>query len=229
MARLILMRHGASMWNEKNLFTGWVDIPLSKKGVAEAIEGGRRICGEPIDVIFCSTLIRSLMTAMLAMNEHESGKVPVIRHPGEGRAETWGKIWGEKVQLETIPTYCAWELNERMYGELQGMDKDAMRAQFGTEQVHIWRRSYAVAPPGGESLAMTAERTLPYFEKEIVPCLAQGKNVFICAHGNSLRSILMKLNNLSPEAVVALELATGKPLLYDYHEGTYHAATDLSR
>ena len=129
MAKLILMRHGASLWNERNLFTGWVDVPLSKKGVQEAIAGGKKIKDEPIDVIFTSTLIRAILTAMLVMNENTSGGVPVILHPDEGKLEDWGKmdwgkIWGE---VETIPTIQAWQLNERMYGQLQGMNKDETR------------------------------------------------------------------------------------------------------
>lgn len=229
MTKLILMRHGASAWNDKNLFTGWVDVPLSKKGVQEALEGGKRIKDEPIDVIFTSTLIRAIMTAMLALNEHHSGKVPVIMHPGEGKLEAWSQIWGEQAKAETIPTFRAWELNERMYGQLQGLNKDETRAKFGAEQVHIWRRSYDVAPPEGESLELTAQRTLPYFEKVIVPYLAHGKNVLIAAHGNSLRSIIMKLKGLTKEEVVALELATGVPLIYEYVNGKFNAAPDLSR
>lgn len=226
MAKLILMRHGASLWNEKNLFTGWVDVPLSKKGVEEAIQGGKKIKNDPIDVIFTSSLIRAIMTAMLVINEHSSGKVPVILHPGEGKIEEWGKIWGH---VETIPTIRAWELNERMYGQLQGMDKDETRKKFGVDQVQIWRRSYDVRPPEGESLEMTAARTLPYFDKEIFPWLERGKNVFISAHGNSLRSIIMELESLSKEEVVALELATGDPIIYEYTHGTFHATRDLSR
>lgn len=223
------MRHGASAWNDKNLFTGWVDVPLSQKGVQEAIEGGKRIKDEPIDVIFTSTLIRSIMTAMLAMNEHTSKKVPVIMHPGEGKLEVWSKIWGEQAAAETIPTFRAWELNERMYGQLQGMNKDETRAKFGAEQVHVWRRSYDVAPPEGESLEQTAQRALPYFEKVIVPYLMQGKNVFISAHGNSLRSIIMQIKGLSKEEVVKLELATGVPVIYDYVNGKFNATPHLSR
>lgn len=226
MAKLYLMRHGASLWNEENRFTGWVDVPLSKKGVEEAIVGGKKLKHEPIDVIFTSTLIRAIMTAMLVMNEHASKKVPVILHPSEGKLEAWGKIWGD---VETIPTIRAWELNERMYGELQGMNKDEMRKKFGAEQVHIWRRSYDIPPPEGESLEMTAKRTLPYFESEIVPWLKKGKNVFVSAHGNSLRSIIMKLDGLSKQEVVSLEIATGEPILYEYTDGKFHASQPLSR
>lgn len=221
MAKLIMMRHGESVWNKLNLFTGWVDVPLSSKGVEEAIQAGKKIKDLPVDVIFTSSLMRGIMTALLAMNEHSSGQVPVITHPGEGKLEEWSKIYSETAVEQTIPVIRAWELNERMYGALQGLNKDETRAKYGPEQVKIWRRSYDVAPPEGESLEMTAARTIPYFEEQIVPFLKQGVNVLISAHGNSLRSILMKLKNLTKEEVVNLELATGAPIVYEYSQGEY--------
>lgn len=221
MVKLILMRHGQSQWNLQNLFTGWVDIPLSSLGVEEALEGGRRIQHEPIDIIFTSTLIRAQMTAMLAMTMHHSGKVPLILHEGKGRLKEWSQIYSTSAAKQTIPVICAWELNERMYGELQGVNKKELADKYGTEQVQIWRRSFDVPPPGGESLQMTAARSIPYFEQTIVPHLDQGQNVFIAAHGNSLRSIIMELDGLSPEEVVQLELATGLPIIYHYEHGTF--------
>jgi 2,3-bisphosphoglycerate-dependent phosphoglycerate mutase len=216
MAKLILMRHGQSQWNLHNLFSGWVDIPLSLKGVEEALEGGRQIQDEPIDIIFTSSLIRAQMTAMLAMTMHHSGKVPVISHQGDKKMEEWSKIYSPHTQAETIPVICAWQLNERMYGELQGLNKADLAEKFGTEQVQIWRRSFDVPPPKGESLKMTAERTIPYFEEAIVPLIKQGMNVFVAAHGNSLRSIIMDLDGLSETEVVSLELPTGMPVIYNY-------------
>src|SRR5262249_17345886 len=115
-AKLIMMRHGESEWNRLNLFTGWVDIPLSSKGVEESIEGGQKIAHVPIDIIFTSSLIRGQMTAMLAMLNHSSGKVPSVQHPGEGKLEEWAQIYSEKAKQTCIPVYCAWQLNERMYG-----------------------------------------------------------------------------------------------------------------
>jgi 2,3-bisphosphoglycerate-dependent phosphoglycerate mutase len=221
MVKLILMRHGQSQWNNYNLFTGWVDIPLSTQGVEEALKGGRTIMDEPIDIIFTSTLIRAQMTAMLAMTVHHSRKVPVILHPGEGKLEEWGSIYSPLSQSQTIPVIRAWELNERMYGELQGVNKKELADKYGPEQVQIWRRSFDVPPPKGESLEMTAARSIPYFEKNIVPCLAQGQNVFVAAHGNSLRSIIMDLDKLSPQEVVRLELATGLPVIYQYSNGRF--------
>lgn len=221
MVKLILMRHGQSQWNLYNVFTGWVDIPLSTKGIEEALEGGRQIKDMPIDMIFTSSLIRAQMTAMLAMSMHHTGKVPVILHPGEGKLEEWARIYGEEAANHTIPVIRAWELNERMYGELQGVNKAELAERFGAEQVHIWRRSYNVAPPHGESLEMTAQRTIPYFEQKIVPELEAGRHIFVSAHGNSLRAIIMKLDNLSPQEVVKLELATGQPIIYEFENGTF--------
>ncbi len=225
MVKLILMRHGQSVWNLYNLFTGWVDIPLSSQGVEEALTNGRRIKDEPIDIIFTSTLIRAQMTAMLALTEHHSGKVPVILHPGEGKLEEWAHIHSAAAQAQTIPVIRAWELNERMYGELQGVNKQELAEKYGAEQVQIWRRSFDVPPPHGESLEMTAARSIPYFEKQILPCLEQGQNVFVVAHGNSLRSIIMKLDGLTPQEVVRLELATGLPVIYNYENGSFTKQT----
>jgi 2,3-bisphosphoglycerate-dependent phosphoglycerate mutase len=228
MSKLILMRHGQSSWNEQNLFTGWVDIPLSEAGIRESIEGGKRIKDIPIDSIFTSTLVRAHMTLALAMLQHAGKKVPVFLHPGEGKREEWGRIYGEEAKKATIPVYSAWELNERMYGELQGLNKAETAKKFGAEQVHLWRRSFDVAPPHGESLAMTAQRAFPYFSKEIAPRLQKGENVLICAHGNSQRAIIMHLDNLSKEQVVKLELATGEPIIYHFEKNA-HERIDLPR
>ncbi len=215
-AKLIMMRHGQSEWNKLNLFTGWVDIPLSSEGVRESIEGGKKIAHLPIDVIFISSLIRAQMTAMLAMLQHSSGKVPCLLHPNEGKLEEWAQIYSDVAKENCIPVYSAWQLNERMYGQLQGMNKQEMMEKYGKEQVHRWRRSFDEAPPQGESLAMTAARTIPYFQDKILPLLKNGQNVFVSAHGNSLRSIVMFLDQLTKEQVVQLELATGDPIVYHF-------------
>jgi 2,3-bisphosphoglycerate-dependent phosphoglycerate mutase len=221
MSQLILMRHGESEWNKKNQFTGWVDIPLSVKGIEEALEGGKQIKDIPIDMIFMSTLIRAQLTAMLAMSQHSEGKIPVVLHEGEGKLEEWSRIYSEEAKANMIPCLVSWELNERMYGELQGYNKAKTAEKFGAEQVKVWRRSYSTPPPSGESLEMTAQRSIPYFEDKIVPFLKEGKNVFVSAHGNSLRSIIMDLDGLSEEEVVALEVPTGKPIIYNYADGTF--------
>lgn len=221
MSTLILLRHGQSEWNKLNLFTGWVDIPLSQKGIEEAIDAGKLIADIPIDFIVTTTLVRAQMTAMLAMTQHASGKVPVIRHEGEGQQDKWSKIYSEATEQQCIPVIRAWELNERMYGELQGLNKAETAERFGADQVKKWRRSYDIPPPHGESLEMTAARSIPYFEEKIVPMLRAGKNVLVVAHGNSLRSIMMVLDHLSHEEVVNLELPTGVPVLYAFDSGTF--------
>lgn len=226
MNKLIMIRHGQSEWNKNNLFTGWVDIPLSMQGINEALAAGELIHTIPIDIIITTTLIRAQMTAMLAMVNHSSNKVPVILHEGEGKLEEWGHIYGEKAKKETIPVLCCWELNERMYGELQGLNKAETIAKYGPDQVKQWRRSFDVSPPGGESLSMTAQRSIPYFQKTVEPLLAQGLNVFICAHGNSLRSIIMYLDGLTEEEVLHLELGTGVPIVYNYDQGIFVKGED---
>lgn len=215
------MRHGESEWNKRNLFTGWVDVPLSAKGVQEAFDGGKLIKDIPIDIIITTTLIRAQMTAMLAMIGHSSGKVPVMMHDGEEKLEEWGQIYSEAAEKNCIPVLKCWELNERMYGELQGLNKAETAEKFGAEQVKIWRRSYDIHPPQGESLKMTAERSIPYFEEIIVPMLQDGYTVFVSAHGNSLRSIIMDLDHLNEEEVVHLEIPTGVPIIYTYDDGKF--------
>jgi 2,3-bisphosphoglycerate-dependent phosphoglycerate mutase len=208
--KLILQRHGQSVWNKRNIFTGWVDIPLSEKGVQEAIEAGKKMAHIPIDVVFTSTLTRAQMTVALSMMHHK--KIPVFLHEE--------KAFGEDGE-DLVPVHMAWELNERMYGKLQGLNKDEMAKEFGAEQVQIWRRSYDVAPPEGESLEMTAARTLPYFQSKIVPLLEEGKNVLVSAHGNSLRSIVMHIEKISKEDIVKLEIPTGEPMVYSYNDGKW--------
>ncbi|KAM7520746.1 hypothetical protein LguiB_019708 [Lonicera macranthoides] len=220
-AALILIRHGESLWNEKNLFTGCVDVPLTKKGVEEAIEAGKRISNIPVDMIYTSALIRAQMTAMLAMTEHRRKKVPIIMHNESERATAWSQIFSEETKKQCIPVVTAWQLNERMYGELQGLNKQETADRYGKEQVHEWRRSYDTPPPNGESLEMCAERAVAYFKEHIEPQLLFGKNVMIAAHGNSLRSIIMYLDKLTSQEVISLELSTGIPMLYISKEGKF--------
>ena len=230
MSLLILMRHGQSMWNAAGLFTGWVDVPLSPTGIDEAREGGRAIAHLPIDEAHVSTLIRAQMTAMIALSEHDGGKTPVFQYPSEvedgmseneTRMREWSQIRGEAGQDGLLPVHVAWQLNERMYGDLQGLNKQATREQYGDEQVHIWRRSYDVPPPEGESLELCAARTLPYLDATLVPALDAGRNVLVAAHGNSLRSIIMAIEGLSREEVLGLEVPTGVPLLYERTDGAW--------
>ena len=186
---LVLVRHGQSEWNAKNLFTGWKDVPLTDKGRAEAHAAGRALKAEGIcfDVAYSSVLERANETLDIILAEIGQSDLPYSRDKA---------------------------LNERDYGDLVGKNKDQARREFGEEQVHIWRRSYDVPPPGGESLKMTAERTIPYFEDYILPEVKAGKTVMVCAHGNSNRSIVRDLDGLDNEAITRLELATGVPVVY---------------
>jgi len=192
MSKLVLVRHGQSLWNLENRFTGWVDVPLTAQGEGEARRAGQLIqaAGITCEVAYTSALTRAQRTLALIL-ESMGADVPVIRDQA---------------------------LNERHYGELQGMNKDDMRAQYGEEQVKIWRRSYDVPPPGGEALKNTAERTIPFFERCIMGDIRQGKDVLVVAHGNSNRSIVMRLENLSKEAVLELNLETGIPLVYELED-----------
>ena len=190
---LILIRHGQSVWNAENRFTGWTDVDLSEKGVLEAKEAGEELREQRIDVVHTSDLIRAKRTAEIVMSSN---------------AVSGG-----------ISTKSDWRLNERNYGDLQGLNKAETAEKHGSEQVHIWRRSFDVAPPGGESLEMTAERTIPYFEDEILPDLESGMNVLVSAHGNSLRSIVMHIEKISPEDIVSFEIPTGIPRYYELSDG----------
>jgi len=186
---LVLVRHGESEWNKLNLFTGWRDPDLSERGVEEAHRAGRLLAAEGyrFDVAFTSVLKRARRTLDIILAE--LGQTGLVTHADQA-------------------------LNERDYGDLAGLNKDDARRRWGEEQVHVWRRSYDVNPPGGESLKDTAARTLPYYEAKIWPEVKAGRSVIVAAHGNSLRSIVMKLDGLSREEIVRLEIATGVPLVY---------------
>ncbi|MEM8628012.1 MAG: 2,3-bisphosphoglycerate-dependent phosphoglycerate mutase [Pseudomonadota bacterium] len=192
-ATLVLIRHGQSEWNKANLFTGWKDVPLTPAGVEEAKAAGNALkaAGQTFDIAFTSGLQRAQHTLAYVL-------------AGVGQSD-----------LETVKHVA---LNERDYGELVGKNKDEARAEFGDEQVHIWRRSYDVPPPGGESLKMTAERVLPYYQSTIIPRLQAGESVIVAAHGNSLRALVMELEGLSREEVLQLNLATGEPTIYALNE-----------
>ncbi|MES2199133.1 MAG: histidine phosphatase family protein [Chlamydiota bacterium] len=217
MARLILLRHGQSAWNKKNVFTGWIDIPLSKEGIAESIEAGKKIKDISIDVIYASSLVRSQTTVFLAMAENVFERVPCVQHGVKELFFEWYQRGSEGKNL--IPLHIASELNERMYGDLQGKNKEEMRQEYGSEQVQLWRRSFHIDPPRGESLAKTTERSIPFFTEVILPELMNGRNVLVCAHGNSLRAIVMHIEKLSEDEVLHLEIATGEIKAYEYKEG----------
>jgi 2,3-bisphosphoglycerate-dependent phosphoglycerate mutase len=192
---MVLVRHGQSEWNLKNLFTGWRDVGLTEAGIAEAREAGRRIRAKGLrfGIGFTSALSRAQRTLDLILEETGETALPVVRDQA---------------------------LNERDYGDLSGLNKDDARKKWGEEQVHIWRRSYAVAPPGGESLRDTGARVWPYYIHRIQPHVMRGEGVLIAAHGNSLRALIMALDGLSADEVVRLELATGLPILYRLNADT---------
>lgn len=219
MAELILIRHGQSLWNLKNVFTGWVDVPLSEQGINEALAAGDKLKDFHFDTVYVSTLMRAQMTAMLALSKNSEQRVPILQHEhaetkDQKQQKDWSKIYSPEAEAEVIQVYTAWQLNERYYGELQGLNKAKTAEKYGEDQVHVWRRSYDVPPPNGEALKNTAERTIPFFKDVIVPLLQSGKNMLISAHGNSLRSIVMYLDNLSEEQVLSLEIKTGDPIRY---------------
>ncbi len=216
MGKLVLLRHGQSVWNQQNIFTGWVDIPLSQKGVDEALAAGKKIDHIPFDKMYTSTLIRAHMTLFLAMSQSKVEKVPCLIHDKDPKHLEMAKVYDSKVEKTLIPVFARSELNERMYGELQGLHKQETLKKFGEEQYLLWRRSYHVNPPKGESLEMTAKRALPFFQSVVVQDLKNKKNILISAHGNSLRAIVMFLDRLSEQEVIKLEIPTGEPLCYDF-------------
>ena len=201
---LVLVRHGQSEWNLKNLFTGWRDVDLTEQGIAEAKEAGRKLKAKGIvfDVGYTSALKRAQRTLDILLGEMGQTGLPIIRDQA---------------------------LNERDYGDLSGLNKDDARKKWGEEQVHIWRRSYDIAPPGGESLRDTLARTLPYYVQEILPAVLQGKRTVVAAHGNSLRALVMVLEKLSPEGILKREIATGVPIIYHLNaDATVASKLDLA-
>ena len=201
---LVLVRHGQSDWNLKNLFTGWRDVDLTDKGVAEAREAGRKLKGQGIkfDVAFTSALIRAQRTLDLMLTELGQTNIPVFKDQA---------------------------LNERDYGDLCGLNKDDARKKWGDEQVHNWRRSYDIAPPGGESLRDTAARVLPYYIQEILPRVMRGEQVLVSAHGNSLRALVMVLDKHTTESITKLNLDTGVPMIYRLNaDSTVKSKLDLA-
>jgi 2,3-bisphosphoglycerate-dependent phosphoglycerate mutase len=201
---LVLVRHGQSDWNLKNLFTGWRDVDLTQQGIKEACEAGRKLKAQGLtfDVGFTSALKRAQRTLDLMLEELGQTKIPVFKDQA---------------------------LNERDYGDLSGLNKDDARKKWGEEQVHIWRRSYDVAPPGGESLRDTAARVLPYYIREILPCVLRGERVLVSAHGNSLRALVMVLDGHTAESITKLNLDTGVPMIYRLNaDSTVASKLDLA-
>ena len=211
MGLLVLVRHGQSQWNLENRFTGWVDVPLSIKGRLEATTAGEKLKEFHFDSVFVSHLLRALQTLHYILLELDDTRTPIIYHEEE-RVHAWEHYSGDR--HKELPIYQAVDLAERYYGDLQGLNKDETRKKYGEEQVHLWRRSYNIAPPNGESLKDTCERTIPYYQRCILPLLQQGNNVLIVAHGNSLRSIVKYVENISDEKIPEVEIPTGVPVVY---------------
>ncbi len=189
MAQLTCLRHGESLWNLENRFTGWVDIDLSPKGIEEAKKAGQKLKGQHFDALFTSVLTRAIRTADLALSE---------------------------AGISDVPTERDQALNERHYGDLQGLNKDDIGREYGQDQLKIWRRSYDVPPPNGESLKMTQERVLPYYHAHIEPLLLAGKDVLVVAHGNSLRALVMHIEGMSPAQILETNIPTGVPFRYRF-------------
>lgn len=217
MAKLILVRHGQSTWNAANRFTGWVDVPLNHVGRQEAIAAAKKISSFQINVAFTSLLVRALETTAICLTECEGvcgGKSPVFKHEADDPDwHGWDQYSGDHT-LE-VPIFMSPALDERYYGDLQGFNKAEMAQKVGEAMVHEWRRSYATRPPGGESLEDTVTRTVRYYKDRILKHLISGDNVLIAAHGNSLRGLIMHLEDLQPDEVPGLELATGIPIIYN--------------
>ncbi len=211
---LILFRHGDSRWNKSSRFTGWVDIPLSEVGVFECLISSKKLEGLRLDVAFCSELIRSQQSlfTVLATQDYTG----VFMHPEEKESY---KFHHKHFRSDEIPIYSSRKLNERYYGDLQGMDKEEARKVYGEEEVFAWRRGWLNRPPNGESLKDTYDRVVPYFDEEIMPYVKDGKNVIVSAHGNSLRAIIKHIENVSDYDIPNLNFPTGQIIIYAFLGG----------
>mgnify|MGYP001791021313 CR=1 FL=1 len=220
MSELILIRHGQSLWNAVNKFTGWVDVPLNERGRAEATIASCKLRERRVNVCFTSKLMRAMETAVICMTECDEicgGRVPIIKHDDDDPDwHGWDHYQGNPA--DELPIFTSAALDERFYGDLQGLNKAETAEKFGEAQVMEWRRSYSTRPPGGESLADTQARVLPFFQGRIMAHIKQCDNVRVSAHGNSRRAIIMELDNLEPEKVPGLELDTGVPIVYTMSE-----------
>lgn len=221
MANLILVRHGDSFWNKEgyNCFTGWVDVANLPSGIKKLVKAGKILENEKINIAFTSELYRGIETAMTVLSFNKVSGTPIIIHQSDEIANL-SKFYHKDFD-NFVSVIRAWQLNERYYGELQGMNKDKARKKFGEEKVFLWRRSYDVSPPKGESLKETTKRVVSYFKKTILPELKKGKNVLIGAHGNSLRALVKYLDNISDEEIPKLKIKKGVPLKYKYSAGKF--------
>ncbi|BAO44678.1 phosphoglycerate mutase [Thiolapillus brandeum] len=208
------MRHGQSVWNKQNRFTGWVDVSLSQEGMAEATMTGKLLREMRFDLAFTSLLLRAQDTLYEILKQNLYCDQYMRIH--ETRSEWYEHFTSTQADLMELKIYLSEKLNERYYGDLQGKNKEAARKEFGDERVHLWRRSYDIPPPGGESLEMTALRVIPYYDTQIKPYLKKGASVLVSAHGNSLRALIMHLERLTPDQIQAYEWPTGSPHVYHF-------------
>jgi len=215
LSTLVLVRHGQSQWNLENRFTGWVDVPLSEKGINESISAGKKLKDVKFDTMYVSHMLRAFQTLHYILLELNDERTPIIYHE-EKRVHDWEHHTGDT--KKEMPIYQSVDLAERYYGNLQGLNKQKTREKYGDEQVHLWRRSYDTKPPGGESLKNTCERTTPYYKKYILKDLQEGKTVLVSAHGNSLRAITMHVENISEQEIPNVEIPTGVPIVYTFDE-----------
>lgn len=212
MAKLFLLRHLKSQWNEENRFTGWVDVPVAKNQDKEAEVRAREIFKNKIDIIYSSALFRNMDTVAEILEKH-SHKYPIFIHLDSGRMKNWGKFID--MSDNDVPVFVTEKLNERSYGDLQGRDKKETIRKFGEEKVKLWRRSYTVAPPEGESLKETFKRTIPFFKKNIEKKLEEGENVLVVGSHNPLRTIVKYLEKISDEEIINFEIEFGGLIEYD--------------
>jgi len=216
MVKLVLIRHGQSIWNLENRFTGWVDVSLSKLGLKEAKKAGKLLKNYKFDLAFTSRLLRAQETLYEVLNVNKNTKKYTRIHEGLGDDSKWYSNYSHTGEdVKELQIRISSDLNERYYGDLQGLNKDDTIKKYGKEKVHIWRRSFDIAPPNGESLEMTSKRSIPYFKDKILPQIKKGKEIIISAHGNSLRSIIMFLEELDKKQILNVELPTGTPIVYD--------------
>lgn len=216
MAKLFLLRHLKSQWNLENRFTGWVDVPVSKEGSEQAKETAGKLAGNDFDAVYTSSLIRNQQT-VIKIFKNIGEKYPIFKHLG-GKMEKWSSFEGGG---NYILVYVSDELNERYYGKLQGLNKDETAKKYGEAQAHLWRRSYDVAPPGGESLKDTYKRAIPFYKKYIEKNLESGKNILIVSSGNALRAIVKYIENIPDEKIIDFELPFGALVKYDFDNGEY--------
>lgn len=227
MGKLVLIRHGESVWNTRNLFTGWVDVPLTQAGIVEATRASQVIKHIDFDVVYTSELVRAIQTALIVLLSDKKFRAPCMMH----REWFWRKRYGKIHPAEAkniIPIYRSWRLNERFYGDLQGLNKAKIADIFGVDRVIGWRKGYTSKPPKGENLKHTSKRLLPFFNKTIIRELDADKNVLVSSHANLLRSMVMHIEQLDEAQVVGLEMDTANPIIYNYVNGKFEREERMS-